>query len=150
MAITLEKADETGIQELLQIEQSVVSKTYVPILDAATWLERISKGHAYFIRRDGETVGSLSFDLFPDHVYLSSLVILPPYQNHGIGKEALRQLFEILGADAQIELVTHPDNKIALHLYESLGFAVTSRNENFYGDGEPRLILSRSLARLRP
>jgi len=41
----------------------------------------------------------------------------------------------------RIELVTHPDNP-ALKLYESLGFTVESRKENYWGDGEPRLVLA--------
>jgi ribosomal-protein-alanine N-acetyltransferase len=41
----------------------------------------------------------------------------------------------------RIDLVTHPENKNALQLYMSLGFKVESRRENYFGDGEPRLVL---------
>jgi ribosomal protein S18 acetylase RimI-like enzyme len=39
--------------------------------------------------------------------------------------------------------VAHPENEIALGLYMSLGFEIESRQENFFGDGEPRLVLAR-------
>jgi ribosomal-protein-alanine N-acetyltransferase len=41
----------------------------------------------------------------------------------------------------RVDLVTHPQNDIALKLYTSLGFKVESREENYFGDGEPRLVL---------
>jgi len=41
----------------------------------------------------------------------------------------------------RIDLAAHPDNFRAIKLYQSLGFAIESRKENYYGDGEPRLIL---------
>jgi ribosomal-protein-alanine N-acetyltransferase len=42
----------------------------------------------------------------------------------------------------RIDLVTHPENSSALELYSSLGFKVESRQENYFGDGEPRLVLA--------
>lgn len=41
-----------------------------------------------------------------------------------------------------MELAVHPDNQIALRLYASLGFEIKSRQENYFGDGEPRLLLT--------
>ena len=43
----------------------------------------------------------------------------------------------------KIELVTHPQNTAALKLYSKYGFIVTGQKENYYGDGEPRLILTK-------
>ena len=45
----------------------------------------------------------------------------------------------------RIDLVTHPDNIKAIALYQSLGFAIESRKENYYGDGEPRIVMARIL-----
>lgn len=45
------------------------------------------------------------------------------------------------GAD-RVDLVTHPENRSALELYSSLGFKVEARQENYFGDGEPRLVLT--------
>lgn len=41
----------------------------------------------------------------------------------------------------KIDLVTHPENTKAIRLYESLGFKIAERKENYYGDGEPRVVL---------
>jgi ribosomal protein S18 acetylase RimI-like enzyme len=40
-----------------------------------------------------------------------------------------------------IDFAVHPDNHAARALYASLGFAPTETRENFFGDGEPRLIM---------
>lgn len=60
----------------------------------------------------------------------------------GIGRAVLEQILSEFQYVKRIDLVTHPENP-ALGLYQSLGFAVEERKENFYGDGEPRLVLAR-------
>ena len=42
---------------------------------------------------------------------------------------------------SKIWLVAHLDNIIAIILCESLEFSVTERKENYFGDGESRVIL---------
>lgn len=41
----------------------------------------------------------------------------------------------------RIELVVHPHNNPAISLYLSLGFKIESWRDNYFGDGEPRLVL---------
>jgi [ribosomal protein S18]-alanine N-acetyltransferase len=77
-------------------------------------------------------------------VYISGLVVTPPFQGRGIARKVLTMLFEQFKHFPRIDLVTHPDNTSALKLYHSLGFVTESRVENYFGDGEPRLVLARS------
>ncbi len=49
-------------------------------------------------------------------------------------------LFEKLKDYKKLTLCVHPDNH-ARKLYGSFGFKVESRKENYFGDGEPRLIM---------
>ena len=49
-------------------------------------------------------------------------------------------LLERRGDAADVDLAVHPDNNAANSLYGSLDFKATRREENFFGDGEPRLI----------
>lgn len=78
----------------------------------------------------------------PEHAYLSGLVIDPSFQGRGIGREVLSMILDKLKDFKRIDLVTHPDNVRALKLYQSLGFVVEARKENYYDDGEPRLVLA--------
>ena len=76
-----------------------------------------------------------------DHAYLSGLAIDPRFQGQGIGREASKLILNKLKDIKRINIITHPDNAVALKLYQSLGFIIESRKENYYSDGEPRLVL---------
>jgi len=97
----------------------------------------------YLIEKNGEVVGNVSYERkSPDRVYISGLVVGSRFQGQGIGQAAMVKILEELKGTKRIELATHPDNKAAIALYESLGFVIESRKENYFGDGEPRLIMS--------
>ena len=69
-------------------------------------------------------------------------MVIPEFQGQGVAREVLTRLLKELKDVKRVDLVTHPDNQKALQLYQSLGFIVESRKENYFGDGEPRLILA--------
>ena len=95
------------------------------------------------IKKGATVVGSLSYEKKHEgHVYISGLVIAPQFQGQGIAKKALTQILKKLKSVKRMELVIDRENRRALLLYRSLGFAVESRKENYFGDGEPRLILA--------
>lgn len=87
-------------------------------------------------------MGSVSYEVkSPDHIYISGLVVKPEFQGKGIATTALKQVLAKYVNAKRIDLVTHPDNP-ALKLYESLGFKTESRVENYWGEGQPRLVLA--------
>lgn len=138
------KSDERGT--FIELEKSVAHlKTYSAMTTEEEVQEEFKKNTIFFIEREGEVVGSIEYEMkSPDHAYLSGFVVKAEFQNQGIGREALRQLLEKLKGVKVIDLVTHPDNKAALALYSSFGFTVGERIENYFGDGEPRVVLSRT------
>jgi len=73
------------------------------------------------------------------------LVIHPNFQGQGIGREAVLFRLEKLKGVKRVWLVTHPENFKIINLYQSLGFKIEKRLENYFGDGEPRIILLRDL-----
>lgn len=144
LSVIFAKATPEDIPVLLEIEESVSGvSTYSPMLDADEWVEEIQKENVYLIKKDGIVVGNISYERSGDsHVYISGLVISPAFQGQGIARESLKKLLNDLGGIQKIDLVTHPENHKALELYQSLGFVIESRKEDYYGDGEPRLVLS--------
>lgn len=142
--VFLQKAAIEDIDALLSLEKSVSGKNiYSQMLEKNEWLEELQKSTVYLIKNGGIVVGSISYEIKnDDHAYISGLVIDPHFQNQGIAKEALSKVLEELRETKRIDLVTHPDNVAALKLYKSFGFIVESRKEDYYGDGEPRLVLS--------
>ncbi len=119
-------------------------RTYSAMDDLEEQREELEKTVTYLIEKDAKVVGYVSYEIKSEgHAYLSSLVIDPEFQRQGIGREALTNVLRELETTERIDLTVHPENSVALQLYLSLGFQIESRGEDYYGDGEPRLVLVR-------
>ena len=142
--IQLKEATMTDIPTLLKLEQSVAgTNVYSPMLEKSDWTEELQTNKVYLIEKNNVVVGNLSYERkSSDHVYISGLMVIPEFQGQGVAREVLTRLLKELKDVKRVDLVTHPDNQKALQLYQSLGFIVESRKENYFGDGEPRLILA--------
>jgi len=141
--INLKKATLSDIPTLIGIEKSVAgTNIYSPMLESDEWKEELQKGDVYLIEHDGVVAGNISYrEKDKNHVYISGLAINPRFQGRGIAREVMIRILEKLKNVSRVDMVTHPDNVRALKLYQSLGFIIKSRKENFYGDGEPRMVL---------
>lgn len=105
----------------------------------------MASGPVLLIQKDEVNVGSLSYEQKDNHIHIRGVVVIPEYQGQGIARKVLSDFLSEHKNVEKIDLVTHPDNAPALHLYKSLGFVVDSRIENYYGDGEPRLVMLRKI-----
>jgi len=143
--LILKRASKKDIETLLFIERSLDNlKIYSPILINEEMKESLEKSVKYIIEKQGEVVGSYSYEIkSKDNVNIGGPAILPEFQGRGIGKEITRRILEELKDYKRIDLEIHPDNLISLKLFKSFGFVVESRIENYFGDGEPRLILTK-------
>ncbi|HYC34772.1 MAG TPA: N-acetyltransferase [Candidatus Paceibacterota bacterium] len=127
--------DETRFHE---IDDAVESRTCLPIKDFAA---EMKDGPVLMIKKGEETVGFTSYQRQADgSIYINSLYIDPNYQKQGIGRATLSKVMEMLKDEPRIWLVTHPENP-AVQLYESFGFKIKERKENYFGNGEPRYIM---------
>lgn len=141
--VTLQKADKSDIPTLIAAEQTTVgARTYSALVTEEDWKEELGKGVTYLIRAQDELVGHISYEQKSDtHVYISGLVIRPEFQRKGYARAAVKKLITEHSDAKQIDLVTHPDGP-AVGLYESLGFVIEGRKENYFGDGEPRVVMA--------
>ena len=142
--LTLVSATVKDASALVAFEHRVTDpKIYGPPLDAPGALRELSQNRFYFIWIDDTLVGTAAYRLRPDNtVYISNVAVDPAYRHRGIARSAVSFILEKCREARRIDLVTHPENKNALQFYKSLGFNVESREENYFGDGEPRLILA--------
>jgi len=142
-SLILKRVNKENIETLLFIERSLDNlKTYSPILTNEEMKESLEKCVKYIIEKDEEVVGSYSYEIkSKDNVNIGGPAILPEFQGQGIAKEITGRILEELKDYKRIDLEIHPDNLISLKLFKSFGFIVESKVENYYGDGEPRLIL---------
>jgi|SRR3989338_609856 len=142
---TFRKVTTEDIDKFIEIEKTAVgSKTYSGILDRDEARDEIENNEVYFIMKDNEIVGSTEYQIkSPNHGYLGGLVVFPNFQGQGIAREAAKFRLEKLKDMERVDLVTHPRNSKIIILYLSLGFYIESWKDNYYGDGEPRLVLVR-------
>lgn len=143
LPITLERATPADLEVFMALEQSVKNpKTYPASSAQEEALDELTKSKVYFIKKEGRIVGNIGYEMkAEDCAEITGLMVDPRYQNQGIGREALAAVLDELKGTKRIELVTHPENDSALSLYQSLGFHIESRIENYYGDEQPRLVL---------
>lgn len=138
----LERASEADIKSLLEIDESVAGSPTYSINDAEDWKSEIEHCVVCLIKSGEDVVGLISYEeKGPEHIYISSLAINPKFQGKGLAKDALKQIIDQHPEAKRFDLTVHPDGP-ALPLYLSLGFREESREEDYYGDGEPRLILA--------
>lgn len=104
-------------------------------------------GRVYLARFDGKPVGiaQLMRDWRdPELIYLYGYAVAPEYQGYGVGTALLRHIFETMprAGFRRLQLTVHPENHIALHIYEDkfqmkrIGFL-----KDYYGPGEDRWLL---------
>ncbi|MGD0328774.1 MAG: N-acetyltransferase [Minisyncoccia bacterium] len=143
MLVILERATAKDVDTFINIERSVDgSSIYSAMTNRDETLAEIEKNFVYLIRESGHIVGSVMYEMkTPDHAHISGLAIYPDFQNCGIGKAAMVKILEELKNVPIIDLVTHPNNQYAIKLYKSLGFTLGKRVENYFGDGEPRVVI---------
>lgn len=142
---SLRKASEADMQILLKLATSMPNTdVYSPLIKEEEWRQEMENGTVYLIRNGNEVVGCFSYEQkSPTHIYISEISVSPAFQGKGIARDILTKFIAEHPEASRIDLTTHPDNS-ALRLYQSLGFEIESRKEDYYGDGQPRLILALS------
>lgn len=107
-------------------------------------MEKFDGRKTYLFQLGGQTIGHISVIASEDgSLYLSNFAIDPKYQGKGYARTFIELLRDKVKDAPRFEAATHPDNLKALHLYESLGFKIIGREENYRGIGQPRLILEK-------
>jgi len=140
-SIQFKKATVADVPILLELEKSVAEEGYYSAYSDDLQGE-IENNHVFLIEKDGQIIGFTSYEKEgSDVVHMDSLVIRPDFQSQGIGKQATLYRLQEIGNAKRIDVTTHPDNFRVIKLYQSLGFVIESRKENYYGDGQPRLVL---------
>ncbi len=144
-SISTETASVADMKTLIGIEESVSkSHVYSPMTGEDEWSEELEKYTVELIKIGEDTVGSIAYtEETPGVVYISGIIVRPEYQGQGVATQAIQQVLAKYPNAERFWLVTHPENP-ALKLYQSLGFEVTERIENYFGDGQPRLKLVRA------
>ncbi len=138
------KAVSDDVEAYLDLERHVSNnRTYSAILDRNEALRELAENEVYLAYKDGQLVGSVAYQIQgPDTAYLSGIVVYPAFQGQGIGRAMAEFRLGKVSGVQRVYLVTHPENRRAIALNESLGFRFEKRVENYFGDGEPRIVMT--------
>lgn len=140
--VTLQEITKHDISKFIEMEKKVAGKTYTAWTTEKMVTEGMKRGRVYFIKDGENVVGHVYYQIKNGSVLsLDGIVTDPQYEGKGFAKQALEQIFKNEKGISAVELTVHPDNERAMKLYTSLGFKEIQRRENFYGDGQPRVIL---------
>lgn len=140
--ITLKQSRKKDWKIVEKMEKSAGSRLFSAMEGEEKIKEYIEKSKVYIILKENNPVGTVSYEIKKDgHVEFNGLIVLPEYRNKGIGSTAMQKALEKV-RDLKAELPVHPENTAALVIYLKLGFKIKGWKDNYFGDGEPRLILA--------
>jgi ribosomal protein S18 acetylase RimI-like enzyme len=141
----LKRADAIDSDGIVSFEAEVMDRRlYGKPLDHAAALAEVQANQYFLDVRHERIVATGAWRRRDDGtVYLSNIAVHPEQRRQGLARAMMLHLLSYCSHAASIDLAVHPDNEAARALYASLGFNVSKRVENFFGDGEPRLIMVR-------
>jgi [ribosomal protein S18]-alanine N-acetyltransferase len=94
----------------------------------------------------GELAGYLlaAPSLTPGEAWIVSATVLPQQRGQGLGRRLVEATTAALAKRGfrTVRLTVHPDNAAAVRLYQRLGFEAGSVQPDYFGPGEPRLLMS--------
>ncbi len=121
-AVSLRKACNSDAAAIARINYACFGITgYIGMLPEE---EEERNRITYLITLPSGPIGKIRTEQYGERGFISGFGILPDYQGKGYGKQALQAALEILNRKdiRNITLEVNPENKNALHLYESCGF----------------------------
>lgn len=88
-------------------------------------------------------VGAIVYKVQGSEIEITLLAVLPTHQRKGYAKQLLNHVLA-LQSNKKVWLVTHPKNSAGIITYLKSGFVIKMFKDNYYGDGEPRIMLEYS------
>lgn len=140
--ISLKRATIKNWREVSKIEKAANSKTYAARIKEEEIKNYIKNDFVFLVKNNNTTAGLVSFEIIKKRTaHCNGLVVLPKFRRRGFGNQAMSLVLKKMIKYPKVELAVHPHNNPAIALYLSLGFTIQSWQNNYFGDGEPRLIM---------
>jgi ribosomal protein S18 acetylase RimI-like enzyme len=139
----LKRADTDDVDAIVAFEALVMNKRlYGSPLDHAAAKSEIDTNEYYLYINESHVVATGALRRRDDgSIYLSNIAVHPAARRKGIARAMMRHLLLLCDTAPSLDLAVHSDNHAARSLYVSLGLSPMQIREDFFGDGEPRLIM---------
>jgi ribosomal protein S18 acetylase RimI-like enzyme len=126
---------------LLELDNKAFYRDFdLPSRNIQEQLDYLKDCDVYMLYENRKPIGFFAYKTSGDGVEVKSIVVVPEEQGKGYGKAMMNKLLELTDGHT-VHLVTHPKNTSALLYYLKSGFEIYGWKDNYYGDGEPRLLL---------
>ncbi|MBG9988419.1 ribosomal protein S18-alanine N-acetyltransferase [Aerococcaceae bacterium DSM 111176] len=95
---------------------------------------RMNISHYLVMNEDERLIGFIGLHYIIDEFEINTVYLDPTYRGQGIGRQLMRALFETAMVERirRIMLEVRAQNKVAIHLYETMGFNEIARRKNYY------------------
>ncbi|OQQ04697.1 GNAT family N-acetyltransferase [Vibrio campbellii] len=74
--------------------------------------------------------------------WILSLAVDSQHRGKGIARSLVENAIAKVSSGSIVKLTVDPNNAPAYKLYTSLGFKVLEKEEDYFGDGEPRMVMA--------
>lgn len=109
--------------------------------DLTELLDFFKKSVIYLVYNDKTPVGYFAYqENGKKETEVRTVAVIPSHQRKGIGTLMMKKLLW-LTKNHRLKIVTHPQNVGAIFLYLRFGFKIYGWSDNYWGDGQPRLLL---------
>ncbi len=126
---------------LFELDNEAFNRDFdLPSRDIQEQVNYLQGSESYILYDEDAPAGFFAFKKDQDGIEVKAIVVDPEKQGKGYGRAMMRKLLE-LTAGNKLHLVTHPKNTSAIVFYLKSGFEIYGWKDNYYGDGEPRLLL---------
>lgn len=113
-------------------------------------LARVPESRFYLVAEDGaEVVGYAGLFVVSDTADVQTIAVAPEQQGRGAGGALLSALIEHCRQTgvSRLQLEVRGGNQAALRLYARAGFTIDGERRDYYGPGQPGILMSRPVAR---
>lgn len=92
-------------------------------------------------RSGDDLIGYLICSRYADAWHLMNVAVAPAWRRRGIGAQMVRELIGRLGAGARVTLEVRESNRVAIRMYEGLGFRAAGLRPGYYPDNGESAVL---------
>lgn len=141
------ESDWQTVQAILQEAVDTTNGLYIAHTSQEAIIKLINTCELYLIKEAEVPVGVIAYSMEDKEVaYVEEVVVKPQFKGKGYGHQAMQWLTNHLKDVKKITLVTHPHNTPAIRLYLKNGFKIVKWNDNYFGDGQPRITLAKVIS----
>lgn len=141
--IELKKVDHAKEADVLfELEKKAFSRDFdLTSRNTQELIDYLKGSEVYALYEGQDTVGFFAFRQGKTDVELLVIAVDPKKQRNGYGKVMMNKILE-LTMKQSVRLMTHPKNSTAICFYLKSGFTISGWKDNYYGDEQPRLLLT--------